>query len=187
MRLLARPSVDARPARLPDDDPVPGLRARLDDRSGDAVRRGAAGHEPPDDGYLLVQPGGPHVIFGRGDACPDDTVTAFLLDGVLPGTRFVTCDFTGTDPYVPIPAATVADYRDALAAMTAMDDEINTSADYRYWDGVDPLAYGCLFGGSIEYTRHRNGYKAALDDCEFTDGLPLTGTRRSTRRAARSR
>ena len=81
----------------------------------------------------------------------------------------------GTDPYVSIPAYDVADYRDALAAMTAMDDEINTSADYWNWDGVDPLTYGCLFGGSIEYTAYRNGYKAALDDCALTDRLPLTG------------
>ena len=127
------------------------------------------------DGYLIVQPGGPHIIFGRGNACPDDTITRFLVEGVLPGTRFVTCDFTGTDPYVSIPAYDVADYRDALAAMTAMDDEINTSADYWNWDGVDPLTYGCLFGGSIEYTAYRNGYKAALDDCALTDRLPLTG------------
>ena len=40
---------------------------------------------------------------------------------------------------------------------------------------VDPLTYGCLFGGSIEYTAYRNGYKAALDDCALTDRLPLTG------------
>ena len=126
-------------------------------------------------GYLIVQPGGPHIIFGRGNACPDDTITRFLVEGVTPGTRFVNCDFTGTDPYVSIPAYDVADYRDALAAMTAMDDEINTSADYWNWDGVDPLTYGCLFGGSIEYTAYRNGYKAALDDCALTDRLPLTG------------
>ena len=126
-------------------------------------------------GYLIVQPGGPHIIFGRGNACPDDAITRFLVEGVLPGTRFVNCDFTGTDPYVSIPAYDVADYRDALAALTAMDDEINTSADYWDWDGVDPLAYGCLFGGSIGYTAYRNGYKAALDDCALTDRLPLTG------------
>ena len=59
------------------------------------------------DGYLIVQPGGPHVIFGRGNRCVDDPVAAFLIDGVLPGIRFVTCDFSGTAAYVPIPAATV--------------------------------------------------------------------------------
>lgn len=128
------------------------------------------------DGYLIVEPGGPHVIFGRGDPCPDDPITTFLVDGKRPGTRFITCDFTGTDPYVPIPAETVAEYRDALAAMRAMDDELTTSADYRAWDGEEPLAYGCTFGGSIEYTAHRDGDMATLDECEFTDGLPLTGS-----------
>ena len=127
------------------------------------------------DGYLIVQPGGPHVIFGRGETCPDGPITRFLVEGLRPGTRFVTCDFTGTDPYVPIPAENVSGYRDALAAMTAMDMELNTSADYLAWDGEDPLAFGCTFGGSIEYTAHRDGDTAALDDCEFTAGLALTG------------
>ena len=128
------------------------------------------------DGYLIVQPGGPHIIFGRGNACPDSDITAFLEDGVRPASRTGTCDFTGTDPYVRIPAARVTDYRDALAAMTAMDDEINDSADYWNWDGVDPLRYGCLFGGTIEYTAYKDGYRAALAGCAFTAGLPLTGT-----------
>ncbi len=128
------------------------------------------------DGYLIVQPGGPHVIFGRGNACPDDEITAFLVDDVRPASRSISCDFTGTDPYVPIPAANVRDYKNALAAMTAMDDEINNSADYWNWDGVDPLTYGCLFGGTIEYTAYKDGYSVALDGCAFTAGLPLTGT-----------
>ena len=128
------------------------------------------------DGYLIVEPGGPHVIFGRGDPCPDDPITAFLVDGQRPGTRFITCDFTGTDPYIPIPAETVTGYRDALTAMTAMDDELRASADYLAWDGEEPLTYGCMFGGSIEYTAHRDGDMADLDACEFTEGLPLTGT-----------
>lgn len=113
------------------------------------------------DGYLIVQPGGPHVIFGRGNACPDDYITAFLEDGARPSSRSITCEFTGTDPYVSIPAAKVKEYKDALAAMTAMDDEINYSADFWNWDGVDPLRYGCLFGGSIAYTASRNGYTAS--------------------------
>jgi pimeloyl-ACP methyl ester carboxylesterase len=126
-------------------------------------------------GYFLVQPGGPHVIFGRGNACPDDTITAFLNDGVLPASRTVTCDFTGTDPYVPIPAAKVKDYRNALAAMTATDDELNASADYANWDGVEPLRYGCLFGGTIAYTSYKDGYRVTLGDCAFTAGLALSG------------
>jgi pimeloyl-ACP methyl ester carboxylesterase len=128
------------------------------------------------DGYLIVQPGGPHILFGRGNACPDDDITAFLVSGRRPASRLIECDFTGTDPYVAIPAAKVGQYRDALAAMTAMDDEINTSADYQAWDGVDDLTYGCLFGGTIRYRAVAAGYREMLDGCAFTSGLPLTGT-----------
>jgi hypothetical protein len=128
------------------------------------------------DGYLVVQPDGPHVIFGRGTACVDDPVAAYLVDGVLPGTRFVTCDSTGTARYVPIPAAAAGEYRDALAAMSAVDDELTTSAPYRKWNRVAPLAFGCLFGGSLTYTPSSNGSTVVLDACAVSDGLPLTGT-----------
>lgn len=128
------------------------------------------------DGYLITAPGGPHVIFGRGNPCPDDTITAFLVDGTRPAKRSIRCAFTGTDPYVPIPAPTVKSYPDALAAMTAMDDEINTSADYQAWDGAADLTYGCLFGGTINYRAVAVGYRETLDECAFTPGLPLTGT-----------
>jgi pimeloyl-ACP methyl ester carboxylesterase len=128
-----------------------------------------------DDGYFIVQPGGPHIIFGRGNACPDDLITAFLIRGHRPEERRTRCPATGVDPYVPVPAARVTGYRTALAAMTAIDDELNTSADYWAWDGLDPLRYGCLFGGSVTYRPFADGYRIRLDDCAFTDGLPLTG------------
>jgi pimeloyl-ACP methyl ester carboxylesterase len=128
------------------------------------------------DGYLIIAEGGPHVIFGRGNACPDDLITAFLVDGTRPSSRSIRCDFTGTDPYVSIPAKQVQGYDDALDAMTATDDEINTSADYWGWDGGDDLVYGCLFGGTIRYHAVAAGYRETLTGCAFTSGLPLTGT-----------
>ncbi len=129
-----------------------------------------------DDSYLFVQPGGPHVILGRGRPCPDDAIASFLDDGTRPSTRFVTCDASGRDAYVPIPTAKADDYRDTLAAMRAVDDEINHAAEYRRWDGVDPLAFGCLFGGSIRYATDRKTREVSLDDCAFSQDLPLTGT-----------
>ncbi len=128
-----------------------------------------------DDAYLIVQPGGPHVIFGRGNTCPDDLITAWLVNGKRPAHRRTDCDFAGTDPYVPIPAATVGGYKNGLAAMSATDDEINNSPDYWNWDGVDPLQVGCLQGGSIRWTATDDGSRVRLTDCAFTAGLPLTG------------
>lgn len=128
-----------------------------------------------DDGYLIVQEGGPHVIFGRGDPCPDEPVTTFLLSGELPETRRIDCAVDAVDPYVPLAAPAVADYPGALEAMWSIDDEINYAADYWNWGGVDPLAFGCLLGGSIRYEATDEGYAVELDGCEMTLGLPLTG------------
>jgi pimeloyl-ACP methyl ester carboxylesterase len=127
------------------------------------------------DAYLIVQPGGPHVIFGRGNACPDDLVTTFLVDGQVPAGRRTFCDWAGVDSYVSIPAKTVAGYADALAAMTAVDDEINTNADYWNWDGSGTLRYGCLDGGWIAYVANDTGADLGLHDCAFSGDLPLSG------------
>ena len=155
---------DGRPARLPDEHDVSGVRAaprRPTRRRRTPTRSGSSEHL--NDGYLITQPGGPHVLFGRGNACTDDPITAFLVSGTRPTSRSIRCDFTGTDPYVRIPAARVHGYRDALAAMTAMDDEINYSADYWAWYGIDDLVYGCQFGGTIRYHPIAAGYRRDAD------------------------
>lgn len=131
-------------------------------------------HDHLSDAYLIVQPGGPHVIFGRGVACIDDPVTAFLVDGALP-PRTTTCDFLGTDDYVPIPATSVDQYDSTLDALGAVDDELNYNADYWNWVGTDPLAFGCAQGGWVEYEASDAGYAVNLHDCAFSAGLPLSG------------
>ena len=54
------------------------------------------------DAYLITQQGGPHVIFGRGRACPDEIVTAFLVEDRRPPDRETVCAGRVADPYVPI-------------------------------------------------------------------------------------
>jgi hypothetical protein len=130
--------------------------------------------EQLEDGYFIVQPDGPHVIALRGYACPDDILTAFLLEGELP-ERETTCDNPGIDPYVPIPAADVADYDSVLDALSAVDDQVNNDPDYWDWDLTTPLALGCLFGGTIRYEATDVGSDVSLDACAFSRGLPLTG------------
>ena len=131
-----------------------------------------------EDGYLIVQPGGPHVIFGRGNACPDNLITRFLLDGKRPASRRTNCDFTGVDPYVRVTAEFVSNVGSAMTAMRRVDDELNNSADYWAWDGLDKLRYGCLFGGWLRYEPIVVGYSVTLHDCELTRDLPLSGTAR---------
>jgi len=131
--------------------------------------------ENASDGYLITQPGGPHVIFGRGNPCPDDQVTELLLSGTPPPERETTCDEMTPDTYLPLPAAALTNDLTPLDAMVATDDEINWSPDFWNWDGVEPLAAGCLHGGVVAYVATDIGYEATLTDCAFTDGLPLTG------------
>jgi pimeloyl-ACP methyl ester carboxylesterase len=125
--------------------------------------------------FLIVQPGGAHVIFGRGNPCPDDIITDYLVRGRLPGSRQTFCEPTGVDDYVAIPAAAVGSADEALAALAAVDDEILNAADYQAWDGLGSLRYGCLFGGSIRYEEAKHGYELTLEACAFSDGLALSG------------
>ena len=128
------------------------------------------------DSYLIAQPGGPHVIYLRGEPCPDDAITAYLLDGTLPDSHRIDCDFLGADDYVPIPAPNASDYGSTRAALGAVDDEINTNTDWAYWDGEGTLATGCLQGGAMTYEANQQGYQVSLADCAFSEGLALTGS-----------
>jgi len=170
----AHPATTARPAPLTDTPyPVFVLASSTDPATPYAGALRIFGRL--DNAYLIVQPGGPHIIFGRGNACPDDLVTAYLVDGQVPAHRRTFCDWAGVDPYVPIPATTITARSDALAAMAAVDDEINNNGDYWSWDGTGTLRYGCLDGGWIAYVESDTGATLKLHACAFSHGLPLTG------------
>jgi pimeloyl-ACP methyl ester carboxylesterase len=131
------------------------------------------------DGYLITQEGGPHVIFGRGRACPDDIVTAFLVDDVPPADRETVCPGEVADPYVPIAPLTAFGYRTPRAALASAEREITYLPEYNAWTGVGTGAAGCPTGrkGRITFrfvSDSRVAFK--LQRCGFTEGLSLTGT-----------
>jgi pimeloyl-ACP methyl ester carboxylesterase len=172
----AQPADAARPPLLGDVPyPMFVLGATLDPATPWANAERIAANAG-DNAYLIVKPGGPHVIFGRGEACPDDLVTAFLEDGTLPTSRRTVCPGDVADDYVPIPPLISTEYPSTKAALKSADDEIITSADYQAWDGEQPLATGCRFGGSIVYTPTEAGSDLTLDACSWSRGLGLTGT-----------
>ncbi len=129
-----------------------------------------------DRAYLIVKPGGPHIIFGRGEACPDDIVTAFLEHGTLPSSKRTVCPGDVADDYVPIPPLVASEYPSTTSALRSTDDEITTAVDYWAWDGESPLATGCRFGGTITYTPVKRGSELRLQGCSWSQGLALTGT-----------
>lgn len=171
----ARPSVSERPPALTDTPfPVWVMASTTDPATpySGALRI----FERLTNGYLTVQEGGPHVIFGRGDPCPDEPVTDFLLTGELPAERRIDCAVDAVDFYVPIPEPTLDDFITTLDALQAVDDEISFNADYWSWDGGEPLAMGCLGGGTLEYETLDDGTAVRLEACELIHGFALSGS-----------
>jgi pimeloyl-ACP methyl ester carboxylesterase len=136
-----------------------------------------------DDVYLFEAIGGAHVIFGRGDACPDKPITDYLVSGSLPTLRFTTCANVVSDDYVPNARVRAADYRDGLALMADMETQITNTDDYNYRVDEDPITMGCYDGGTLTYTPVTggtrllpSGTRLTLKACAFTRGAPMTGS-----------
>ena len=129
-----------------------------------------------DEGYQITTEGGAHVIFGRGDPCPDDMVTAFLLDGTTPDERQTICEGVIFAPYVTLSPLDAADFADPLEAMISFDDEIYYLPEYYYWDVETPTSIGCPFGGRLQFEATQVGDSLTLDECAFSRGFMLTGT-----------
>ncbi|MCS7071765.1 MAG: alpha/beta hydrolase, partial [Anaerolinea sp.] len=100
------------------------------------------------DAYMITMLGGPHVLFGRYAACPDDAVTALMVDSITPEARESIC--LG-DVLAPLDMPILAP-EDALELALAFDQELAYAPEYQYWDGVEPLTVQCTFGGQWTLT-----------------------------------
>lgn len=123
-------------------------------------------------GYLVTMQGGPHVIFSRGDACPDDIVTAFLVEDKLPDQREMVCPGEVIDSYEPLTPVDAADFADPLEALSAVETEIAYLPEYNSWDGETRTSAGCPFGGTLTF---EGGGQLIFDDCAFARGFVLAG------------
>ncbi|MEW6568696.1 MAG: alpha/beta fold hydrolase [Chloroflexota bacterium] len=127
------------------------------------------------DAYLIVKQGGPHVIFGRGDKCPDALVTEFLLTGRRPAQRETRCPGDVVEPYVPLTPADAAAFPDPLQGLIAFTTELSLLPEYYYWDGLSATSTGCPFGGRLTIDAADEGDRFTLQQCAFSRGLALTG------------
>ena len=169
------PATDPRPAAIVDapyptwimvgtSDPItpPANAMRLASRLSDV--------------HVIVETGGPHVIFGWGLSCPDNVVADYLVKGKEPASAMTVCKGTVVDPYVPLARDTEAAYPDALALMRSLATQVQNTNDYAELLDKDPIAMGCDYGGVLDYTPTSKGTDLAFKACEFIDGMPLTGT-----------
>jgi pimeloyl-ACP methyl ester carboxylesterase len=127
------------------------------------------------DGYLVVEQGGAHVIFGWGNACVDDLVTNFLVEASLPERR-TSCPGMVSAPYLSLAPLDAADFPDPLAALASAEDEIFFLPEYYYWDGKTETTIGCPAGGSLTFGPSDIGESWRFDNCAFGRGFVLTGS-----------
>ena len=170
------PATNDRPAPILDP-PYPTFVMTADTDPATPTQNAMRIYSRLHDAYFLMTSGGPHVIFGWGESCPDDLITAWLATGTPPPTRITLCDGEVAGTYVSVAEPSAADYDDALDFATTMDDQLLNTDDYGYrYDSETALKVGCDFGGTVTYLPTETGTKMSLRDCAFTPNLPMTGT-----------
>jgi hypothetical protein len=129
------------------------------------------------DAYFLMTSGGPHVIFGWGESCPDDLVSAYLATGTPPPTRITLCSGAVAGTYVSVAEPSASDYKDALDLASTMDDQLLNTDDYaNRYDGETAFVLGCDFGGTLTYKPADAGAAMTMKGCAFTPGVAMTGS-----------
>jgi pimeloyl-ACP methyl ester carboxylesterase len=130
------------------------------------------------DAYLITQTGGPHVIFGRGNVCPDALVTDFLVNDVVPAQRETVCDGFVMDDYVQISPRLAGAFQTPQNALSSVETEIYYLPEYFYWDGFTPTSVGCTYGGTLGIDSNFAGTRSLFDlnKCAFTTNFIMTGS-----------
>jgi pimeloyl-ACP methyl ester carboxylesterase len=126
--------------------------------------------------YMVSMKNGPHVIWGRGLACPDEIVFGFMFEGTLPEAKEQVCaqDLIGT--YTPLTLTSKAAADDAFALARAVETEIGQSPELANWDGNDPLSIGCDYGGTAEVSAAEEGIAYTFAKCAWWPNLILDGS-----------
>ncbi len=139
---------------------------------------GKAVYERLDNGYHIYVEGGLHGIYGWGEACPDDIVTDFLVDGKLPAERETVCNW---DPaviysFVPLMPKDVSAFDHPADIFLSTIDELNRVPEYYYSSGEEEEAFACPYGGSFTFGPSDEGQVYTFEKCVFTQGFEMTGT-----------
>jgi hypothetical protein len=129
-------------------------------------------------GYLVTETGGPHIIFGWGNACVDDLVAAFLVSDQLPAQKKTTCDGVVAREFVPLAPLDASEYVDAsdpLTALSTVYDQFYYMPEYYYWDQKTTTTFGCPDGGSWKFESSDTGEIYTLRECAFSTGFTMSG------------
>ncbi|MBL9051916.1 MAG: alpha/beta hydrolase [Tabrizicola sp.] len=126
--------------------------------------------------YGVFMQGGPHVIWGRGLACPDAIVQALLYEGILPRAREQVCKQDVIADYVPLTLTEPTQMADPFAVAQAVETELQQLTPLGSWDGVHPGTFGCPHGGTLTASVGAESTDYRFTDCRFWPGLAVSGT-----------
>jgi pimeloyl-ACP methyl ester carboxylesterase len=170
------------PGKLPAERPVPlvaeGIPTLVLGATADPATPAVNGERVFSrlaDAYLITTRGGAHVIFGRGDACPDELVTAFLVEGKTPAERQTFCEGVIASEYVSLAPADASVFENPLQALDSAYNEMYYLPEFYYWDTVTLTLVGCPYGGTLGFAPSSDGTQFRLSGCAFSDGFIMTG------------
>ena len=99
--------------------------------------------------YGIFMQGGPHVIWGRGLACPDTIVQALLYDGSLPEAREQRCEQDPVGDYTPLTLTDASRLDDPFSVGHGIETELLNYIPLASWDGERTTTFGCSLGGTL--------------------------------------
>jgi pimeloyl-ACP methyl ester carboxylesterase len=126
-------------------------------------------------GYLVVMEGGPHVIWGRGLACPDQIVGNLLFDGTLPDAQVQICRQEFVEGYEPLTLTDPAQAADPLRLARSLQTELYQSYPFYSWGGEEPMTIGCDHGGTVTISAGEGGTDYAFANCSWWPEVMLNG------------
>jgi pimeloyl-ACP methyl ester carboxylesterase len=119
---------------------------------------------------------GPHVIFGRGLACPDSVVYDLMIDGILPAVTEQQCRQEFLGGYIPLTLTDPADKADPVRVAQAVYEELYQIVPLANWDASEPLRVGCDHGGTVTAAEEDLGTVYTFDACKLWPDLTISGT-----------
>jgi hypothetical protein len=127
--------------------------------------------------WSVTMNNGPHVIWGRGLACPDGMVYDLMIDGTLPSAREQQCKQEFLGRYTPLTLTDPAQMADPAEVARAVRIELSQNVALGSWDMVDPITVGCDYGGTVKAApSYLAGATYTFDACRFWPDLSIDGT-----------
>jgi pimeloyl-ACP methyl ester carboxylesterase len=126
--------------------------------------------------FMVAVKNGPHVVWGRGSSCPDEIVFGLLIDGTLPEAREQVCEQDLIGKYAPLTLTNPSAAGDPLRVAQAIEIELENLPELAEWNGDEPVAIGCDFGGSLDASATEAGTAYSFNKCAWWPNLALSGS-----------